>query len=147
LAKTNVKRLDALEEDRRKHEELIKVLTSHMNNFDTEWRPLTEEGVEKLVQKLYSLKHFGKNLRSVKQAIAAAHEATYREIPFRVNGPGTQGSYRLCQRITVASQPSNKSNSDGIPMTMVVRPKSPTVPGPPSRMLQNLLTKYRGRLL
>lgn len=147
LAKTNVKRLEALEEDRRKHEELIKVLTSHMNNFDTEWRPLTEEGVEKLVQKLYSLKHFGKNLRSVKQAIAAAHEATYREIPFRVNGPGTRGGYRLCQRIIVASQPSSKSDSDGIPMTMVVRPKSPTAPGPPSWMLQNLLTKYRDRLL
>ncbi|KAN0070520.1 hypothetical protein V8E54_011389, partial [Elaphomyces granulatus] len=95
LAKTNVKRLEALEEDRRKHEELIKVLTSHLNSNDTNWQPLTEEGAEELVQKLYGLKHFGKNLRSVKQAIAAAHESTYREIPFRVNGPGTRGSYSL----------------------------------------------------
>jgi len=43
LAKTNVKRLEALEEDRRKHEELIKVLTSHLNSNDTSY-DLTEEG-------------------------------------------------------------------------------------------------------
>ena len=47
-------------------------------------KPLDEAGVARLVGELYKLKHFGKNLKSVKNVIARAHQATYRERPFRV---------------------------------------------------------------
>jgi GTPase SAR1 family protein len=86
----NRKRLDDLEEDRRKHEEMIKVLAANVNkntkSNDLDLQPLTEEGVDKLIKQLYGLKHFGKNLLSVKKTITAAHQATYREHPYRVGG-------------------------------------------------------------
>jgi hypothetical protein len=47
---------------------------------------LDEQGVNDLVSQLYSLKHFGAELRKVKEGITAAHEATYRERPYRVKG-------------------------------------------------------------
>jgi len=45
---------------------------------------LDEAEVESLVQDLYGLKHFGQMLENVKNGIAEAHQATYREHPYRI---------------------------------------------------------------
>lgn len=97
----NKKRLEDLMDDRRKHEELVKVLTRNMdNNFHAKYQVLNEAGVERLVDQLYRLKHFGKNLKSVKNTIATAHRATNRERPFRVHHRYKSGSYRGAQGTT-----------------------------------------------
>jgi hypothetical protein len=74
----NNKKLRALDEDREKHKERIKVLTENLAN-NANCRPLDEEGLNRLVNQLYKLKHFGENLRAVKQTVATTHQATYRE--------------------------------------------------------------------
>lgn len=45
---------------------------------------LSEGAVDRMVQGLYDLKHFGKNLRDLQQGITTAHQATYRERPYTV---------------------------------------------------------------
>jgi GTPase SAR1 family protein len=84
----NRKRLQALKEDRQKHKEEIKILTHNMAT-NANCQPLDEEGVDRLVRKLYNLKHFGNNLRTAKQTIATAHQATYREMPYHVKSKGS----------------------------------------------------------
>lgn len=140
-AGANLKKLEALEEDRRKHEELIKVLTSHLDSNDKNWQPLTEEGAEKLVKKLYGLKHFGENLRSVKQAIAAAHEATYREIPFRVRGPRTRGGH--CFPPLMSRQPGQPSQPHE--PRKVIHQKPQIASDPPSSVNNKLFGFFKGR--
>jgi hypothetical protein len=135
----NLKKLEALEEDRRKHEELIKVLTSHLDSNDKNWQPLTEEGAEKLVQKLYGLKHFGENLKSVKQAIAAAHEATYREIPFRVRGPSTRGGH--CFPPLMSRPPCQRSQPHE--PRMVIRQKPQMASDPPSSVSNMIFSLFK----
>ncbi|KAH8669776.1 hypothetical protein BGZ60DRAFT_538625 [Tricladium varicosporioides] len=81
-------KLQALEEDLKKHQETVKILEDNMRN-NANWQPLDERGVDRLIRQLYSLKHFGHNLRSVKNTTAAAHQATYREIPYRVKNRGS----------------------------------------------------------
>jgi hypothetical protein len=61
----------------------MNILTVNMNN-NANFKPLDEAGVSKLVDQLYSLKHFGKNLQNVKNVTAKAHQATYRERPHRL---------------------------------------------------------------
>lgn len=41
-------------------------------------------GVEAEVTKLYSLKHYGKNLKGLRQVVEIAHAATFREKPSQV---------------------------------------------------------------
>ena len=81
----NRKRLDALQEDRIKHEEEIQILKDNLlrDPDDPSCRPLTQQDVNHKVQELYHLKHVGKNLEGVIKSISAAHEATYREMPHR----------------------------------------------------------------
>lgn len=71
-----------LQQDLKTHKELVQVLTANMNAKTA--KVLDEAGVEKKVRELYNLKHFGENLKAVKQTVATAHEATYRERPYRV---------------------------------------------------------------
>ncbi|KAK0658513.1 hypothetical protein QBC41DRAFT_351365 [Cercophora samala] len=94
----NVKRLSALEEDKRCHIELAEALTANMkmkspNKQGASNAMLDEKGVADLVERLYRLKHYGENLRSVKNTITQAHEATYRERPFRVQDGGSSRSW------------------------------------------------------
>jgi GTPase SAR1 family protein len=105
----NRKKLQALEEDRQKHEEEIKILTENMQN-DANCQPLDEEGVDLLVKQLYNLKHFGNNLKSVKHTIAAAHQATYREMPYRVKSNGSWG-WSALQGMFDTSHPPNHSTT------------------------------------
>ena len=79
----NKKVLADLEEDKRKHEELVAVLTASMKSAGKS-QPIEQDDVERIVQKLYSLKHFGKNLHQLKLDITSAHEQTNREMPHRV---------------------------------------------------------------
>lgn len=118
----NRKKLDGLEEDRGKHMETVKVLTLNMEN-NAKCQPLTEEGVDRQVKQLYDLKHFGKNLKAVKQTIASAHEATYRERPFRIGGKGPwaaqQPNHSTIQNpAAVRQNPQAVRYSTSMPMTM-----------------------------
>jgi hypothetical protein len=80
-------RLEALKMDRNRHEELVAALTARMkkpHGTSDGYTVLDEAGVDAVVRKLYGLKHFGAQLKTVKNAIASAHAATYRERPYRV---------------------------------------------------------------
>ncbi|KAI0117447.1 hypothetical protein F4814DRAFT_448448 [Daldinia grandis] len=82
----NKKRLNDLLVDRRAHEELVDILTRNMDNkYQLQYQVLNEAGVENLVSQLYDLKHFGANLKTIRNSITTAHEATNRERPFRIN--------------------------------------------------------------
>ncbi|MCJ1266324.1 hypothetical protein MMC22_006207 [Lobaria immixta] len=79
----NDKRLLSLTVERHKHTEAIEVITRSMNS-QANWNDLSEGAVDRIVQQLYSLKHFGTTLKNMKQDIATAHQATYREMPYTV---------------------------------------------------------------
>jgi len=83
------KRMDALIMDRKRHEELVAALTARMQQpagTRGGYTVLDEAGVDAIVRRLYGLKHFGAQLKTVKNTISSAHKATYRERPYRV-GP------------------------------------------------------------
>ena len=80
----NNKRLQTLWEERHKHTEAIEIITREMDSKKAQQNDLTEADIESLVQKLFSLIHFGNSLRDLKQGIAIAHQATYREMPYTV---------------------------------------------------------------
>jgi len=127
----NRKKLDGLEEDRRKHEETVKVLTLNMKN-NPKCGPLSEEGVDRQVNQLYNLKHFGKNLRAVKQTIASAHEATYRERPFRVGGRGFSAVHQpnhSTMQNPAAVQQNPQAAKHSTSMSMTMRPASQQAQG------------------
>ncbi|KAM5350227.1 hypothetical protein ACJ41O_006732 [Fusarium nematophilum] len=90
----NVKKLKALEEDKQAHIELVDTLTRNLRapRRSTD-QLLSETGVADLVTRLYKLKHFGNNLRNVKNTITSAQKATYRERPYRVQQHGRRGVY------------------------------------------------------
>ncbi|KAH8808796.1 hypothetical protein F5884DRAFT_753313 [Xylogone sp. PMI_703] len=83
-------KLQDLKQDRDKHKALIKVLEDNMAH-NSSCKPLTELGVDQTVRHLYSLNHFGKNLKILKTSIAIAHQATYRERPYRVKNHSSSG--------------------------------------------------------
>ena len=80
----NKKVLADLEEDKRKHEELVAVLTASMKSSG-KTQPIEQAEVDRIVQSLYNLKHFGKSLEELQIGITQAHEMTNRELPHRVN--------------------------------------------------------------
>jgi hypothetical protein len=128
----NRRRLDALEQDRAKHEEIIKVLTDNMQH-DPNCKPLTDEGVDRLVRQLYNLKHFGKNLKTVKKTISAAHQATYREMPYRVTSGRNWGwsPFRQTQASAGGPSPSGMRHQ-GMPSRpwALLPPPTPPKAGP-----------------
>ena len=79
----NDKRLRSLTEERHKHTEAIEVIMRTMNS-KASWDNLRREAIDRLVEQLYNLKHFGTTLKNMKQGIATAHQATYREMPYTV---------------------------------------------------------------
>jgi hypothetical protein len=82
--RANEQTLKDLQMDRNKHEELVRTLDENMKSRSAH-QMLDEKGVGDLVATLYKLKHFGKNLQSVRNTVVAANEATYRERPINVN--------------------------------------------------------------
>ena len=99
----NDKRLLSLTEERHKHKETIEVITRNMDS-NAVWNDLSEGGVDRMVQSLYNLKHFGDNLKKMKQGIATAHQATYRERPYTVK---RKNQPRNLVRV-VEQQPANR---------------------------------------
>jgi len=77
-------KLRGLRLDRQKHIELVEVMEHNMKHDPQQYPVLDEQGVDRLVSELYGLRHFGGNLKNVKNGIVASHQATYREIPFRM---------------------------------------------------------------
>ncbi|KAM0553118.1 hypothetical protein ACHAPJ_007667 [Fusarium lateritium] len=87
-AKMNVdgykKRLEHLIEDREAHLQLTETIKQNMHApREPVERLLTQQGVEELVEKLYNLNHWGKNLRIIKNIITTSKNAAYRERPIR----------------------------------------------------------------
>jgi GTPase SAR1 family protein len=74
-------RLWSLSEERHKHTQAIEVIKENMNK-KANWSDLTEGGIERIVQGLYGLKHFGQTLQNMKMGVERAHQATNREIPY-----------------------------------------------------------------
>ncbi|KAK0656595.1 hypothetical protein B0T16DRAFT_315380 [Cercophora newfieldiana] len=88
-------RLDALRQDLRYHEELVLALTQG-DKLPDDWEgvdtTLNESSIDKLVQGLYGLKHFGALLRDVHQTVKQSHQATYRERPYHVRQQKRRGA-------------------------------------------------------
>ncbi|PON23856.1 hypothetical protein TGAM01_v207184 [Trichoderma gamsii] len=82
---TNKKRLEALQEDRQIHLQLVETFKQNMlEPSGPEDVLLDEQGVDALVKKLYALQHFGENLKHIKYVIDTSLEETSRERPYRV---------------------------------------------------------------
>jgi hypothetical protein len=108
IANGKRERLDNLLRHRREHVEQVKVLSHNMGDGPNE-EVLDEFGVETLVNHLYNLKHWGKNLRDNKDKAEAAHQqAGYRERPYRPQGRGG-GGHR-----SYSGQGSSSSSNNGI---------------------------------
>jgi hypothetical protein len=119
------RRLDSLMKDRREYEEMINSLTASIQNkqqTDPSFQRLTDKQVQDKVEELYKLKHFGENLRKVNASITAAHEATYRELPFRVRGGSGQGWVRRNRPYSMAKSSMRPQQS------MAMRPGPPRKP-------------------
>ncbi|PNP46678.1 hypothetical protein TGAMA5MH_01629 [Trichoderma gamsii] len=85
----NQKRLQALQDDRQIHIQLVETFNQNMNEPTCpDDMLLDEQGVDALVKKLYNLKHHGENLEHIKYVIASSLEDTSRERPFRVQTSG-----------------------------------------------------------
>ncbi|KAH0561969.1 hypothetical protein GP486_003320 [Trichoglossum hirsutum] len=131
----NKQKLRALEADRREYLETIKILTANMKS-NANYRPLDEEGVDRLVKELYKLKHFGKNLKTVKNVITRAHQATYRERPYRVQRTATSysrsllGVFALQQPMwsygSISYRPSHAPTTAVPNQTMILAPPKTT---------------------
>ncbi|EXL96425.1 hypothetical protein NOF04DRAFT_9716 [Fusarium oxysporum II5] len=66
----NKTKLKGLTDDRDRHLELVKTIQENMHApRDQTEALLTQDGVEQLIRDLYNLKHFGKNLRSLRDDI------------------------------------------------------------------------------
>jgi hypothetical protein len=102
----NPERLNGLEQYRAEYQVLIQVLTNNMES-DEGCQLLDEDGVDQLVKKLYSLKHYGESLREIRDVVEVAHAATYREKPYRVRERNQWAMTGLSNR------PKKVSNSYG----------------------------------
>ncbi|KIW98299.1 uncharacterized protein Z519_01883 [Cladophialophora bantiana CBS 173.52] len=110
-------RLDAFEQYRREYKELVNLFESNFDKGRNE-EILDAKGVDKLVKQLYSLKHYGADLRKLRDAVVIAHAASIRERPYRINarrGFGISGvdtgSFQSSIRSGAASNVGNKSSA------------------------------------
>lgn len=98
LVDENRRTLQALRNDRERHLQLLAALKASMgNDSDGQSQALTEAEVSKAVQRLYALPRFGEMLKDVKDDIASAHQATYRERPYRVDKSRRSGGAGGCR--------------------------------------------------
>ncbi|RGP69995.1 hypothetical protein FSPOR_4285 [Fusarium sporotrichioides] len=76
----NIKKLEGLKQDLAAHLELTKTIKHNIRApRDSSDKLLTKEGVRKLIQDLYDLPHFGKDLQKLKIDIVSSHETNNRE--------------------------------------------------------------------
>ena len=78
-----LKRLKELETYKAQYAQLVEVFTTNLQAGKGEMI-LDTACVEVEVQKLYSLKHYGQNLRRLRQIVETSHAATFREKPYQV---------------------------------------------------------------
>ncbi|KAH6994604.1 hypothetical protein EDB82DRAFT_502159 [Fusarium venenatum] len=76
----NMKQLEGLKQDLVAYLELTETIKQNMraprNSSD---KLITQDGVRKLIQELYDLPHFGKNLENMKTVTVSSHETNGRE--------------------------------------------------------------------
>ena len=90
--RVNQNSLKSLQHDKQRHLELVAVLEKSMaGQRGGPSRAITQAEVNKNVQELYRLKHFGQNLKNLRTDIAYTHAMTNRENPHRI---GSQFSSR-----------------------------------------------------
>ncbi|KAH8585939.1 hypothetical protein B0O99DRAFT_474606, partial [Bisporella sp. PMI_857] len=77
------KRLQDLQEDLRNYLEEVEILEKNVKS-NTNYPALTTRDIDRLVQHLYGLKHFGKNLENLKKKNVKIFEAQNREVNHRV---------------------------------------------------------------
>ncbi|KAF8461508.1 hypothetical protein BDZ91DRAFT_829666 [Kalaharituber pfeilii] len=77
-------KLDSLEKYRDQYREQVKVLTERMEE-SKDFKLLTEQQVHENVRELYSLKHYGAQLRQINTIVKKAHDDTVREESHRIN--------------------------------------------------------------
>ncbi|KAK4446375.1 hypothetical protein QBC34DRAFT_356708 [Podospora aff. communis PSN243] len=104
-------KLDMLRQDLKCHEELVTALTRGTPLPD-EWKgmdtTLNEASIDKLVQEMYALKHFGAQLRDIHRTVKQSHQATYRERPYHVKQRKRSGT-------SPTRKPSTKSSNTYLP--------------------------------
>ncbi|OAP57288.1 hypothetical protein AYL99_08026 [Fonsecaea erecta] len=111
-------RLDAFERYRREYKELVNLFESNLDQSKNE-ELLDAKGVDKLVKRLYSLKHYGADLRKLRDAVVIAHAASIRERPYRVNarrGYGISVFGPSFFEISVRTRPASNFNNDKVPV-------------------------------
>lgn len=88
---------------------------------------LDADGVQREVQKLYALKHYGKNLRRMRALVEETHDATFREKPYQVKSRRwTMPFVNWCddiadQHVSTATAPSSLSSKIIIPKQAATR--------------------------
>lgn len=110
----NRRKLASLEEDRKRHEELVKTMTENLQSSPGNYG-LTEAEVDAKIQELYQLKHFGKQLEDIKNTVVSAHDATYRERPVvvkdAVRGRSGPGHNAYLAAVTRNTSPQKKKGT------------------------------------
>jgi hypothetical protein len=78
------KRLESLEDDLTAYEMVVTIVEASIYH-DKHTPFLSLQAVDQLIQELYGLKNFGKNLKILQSALAKAHEATKERHPIMLN--------------------------------------------------------------
>lgn len=135
-------RLYQLENDKASYEYFVTAMK--MGKQSTGRGPLNENGVYALVEKLYAMKHYGKNLKDCAKKTGQAYAATFRERPYRVRSRGTGWSgvsdifNGLYSSVSTSRGPSPVASLPkvNIPMRLSdsVAPSKPNNPSKPSRL-------------
>src|SRR2546423_3948713 len=121
IAGADRERLDNLLRHRREHVQQVEVLSKNMDSGSTE-ELLDEAGVDALVEHLYRLKHWGKNLRDIKNKSEEAHLDSYRERPFRPQGRSSSNSLASAAASSAMNWLAGRM---GTGMTITEKPRRP----------------------
>lgn len=123
--------LDSLEKYRQQHEELIKVFQSNPQTGSSDKLP-DEQGIERIINGLLNLKHFGQQLCELKDTNEQSHESTVREksTRLRVRNQGIFAKFLHPRSTATATSPTARSGAD---LTLIS----------PSRIFSNLLGSRR----
>jgi len=80
-------RLEQMETDKKDYEHFVNAMKS--GNHGIHEGPLDADGVYKLIRKLYTMQHYGSNLKDCAKKTSEAYAATYCERSYRIRTGGT----------------------------------------------------------
>jgi len=80
-------RLEQMETGKKNYEHFVNAMKS--GNHGIHEGPLDADGVYKLIRKLYTMQHYGSNLKDCAKKTSEAYAATYRERSYRIRTGGT----------------------------------------------------------